>query len=138
MRSGAAGADPQANDGMDMTMETSKPKVNEDVEILKQDVLRLRDDVVGIVHSAKSRSKDTVMETGNRIRGMMTDLGGKAAEFGSRAKGQVLEKTGALKDRGYEAVENWRGNIEHRPVTSLLIAFAAGLIFATLITRRRS
>jgi ElaB/YqjD/DUF883 family membrane-anchored ribosome-binding protein len=122
---------------MDMTMETSKPKVNADIRILKSDVRRLRDDVAGMIHSAKSRSKDTVMETGDRIRGMMTDLGGKAADFGSKAKEQVLDKTEALRDRGYEAVENWRGSIEHRPVTSLLIAFAAGLVFATIITRRR-
>jgi ElaB/YqjD/DUF883 family membrane-anchored ribosome-binding protein len=122
---------------MDMTMEISKPKVNEDIEILKSDVRRLREDVVGIAHSAKSRSKDTVMETGDRIRGMMTDLGGKAADLGSRAKEQVRGKTEALKDRGYEAVENWRGSIEHRPVTSLLVAFAAGLFFALFITRRR-
>jgi ElaB/YqjD/DUF883 family membrane-anchored ribosome-binding protein len=113
-----------------MTMEISKPKVNEDIQVLKSDVRRLRDDVVGMIHSAKSRSKDTVMETGDRIRGMMTDLGGKAKE-------QVLDKTEALRDRGYEAVENWRGSIEHRPVTSLLIAFAAGLFFAFFITRKR-
>ncbi len=118
-------------------METSKPNVNADVEILKSDVRRLRDDVVGMIHSAKSRSKDKVMETGDRIRGMMTDLGGKATDLGSKAKEQVLDKTEALKDRGYEAVENWRGSIEHRPVTSLLVAFAAGLVFAVFITRRR-
>jgi len=118
-------------------MEVSKPKVNADIQVLKSDVRRLRDDVVGIVYSAKSRSKDTVMETGDRIRGMMADLGGKAADFGSKAKEQVLDKTEALKDRGYETVENWRGSIEHRPVTSLLVAFVAGLFFAFFITRRR-
>jgi len=112
-------------------METSKPKVNEDIEILKSDVRKLRDRVVGMARSAKSRSKDTVMETGDRIRGMMTDLGGKAKE-------QVLDKTEALRDRGYEAVENWRGSIEHRPMTSLLVAFGAGLVFALLIARRRA
>ena len=68
---------------------------------------------------------------------MMTDLGGKAADFGSKAKEQVLDKTEALKDRGYEAVENWRGSIEHRPVTSLLIAFAAGAVFAFFIARKQ-
>ncbi len=120
-----------------MNMETTKPTVNADIEILKSDVRRLRDDVVGMIHSAKSRSKDTVMETGDRIRGMMADLGGKAADLGSKAKERVLDETEALKDRGYEAVENWRGSIEHRPVTSLLIAFAAGLFFAFLITRKR-
>jgi len=69
---------------------------------------------------------------------MITDLGGKAAEFGSKAKDQMLDKTEALKDRGYEAVENWRGSIEHRPMTSLLVAFGAGLVFALLIARRRA
>ncbi len=120
-----------------MAMETNKPKVNEDIEILKTDVRRLREDVVGIIHSAKSRGKDTVMETGDRIRGMMTDFGSKAADLGNKAKDQVLDKTEALRDRGYEAVENWRGSIEHRPVTSLLIAFATGLVFAMFITRKR-
>ncbi len=119
-------------------METNKAKVNLDVEMLKHDVRRLRDDVVEIVHSAKSRSKDTVMETGDRLRGMMTDLGGKAANLGSKAKDQVVDKAEALKDRGYEVVENWRGSIEHRPVTSLLVAFAVGAVFAMFITRRRS
>ena len=70
-------------------MKTTSPKVNEDIEVLKQDVRRVRDDVVGIVHSAKSRSKDTVMETGGRIREMMTDLQDKTKE-------QVRDKSAAL------------------------------------------
>ena len=70
-------------------METTSPKVNEDVGVLKSDVRRLRADVVGTVHSAKSRSRDTIMRTGNRIRGMMTDLR-------DRAKDQVRDKSEAL------------------------------------------
>jgi len=71
------------------------------------------------------------METGGRVRGMMADLQGKVKE-------QVRDKSEALKDRSHETVENWRGGIGHRPLTSLLIAFAVGLVFAFLATKRRS
>jgi len=111
-------------------METTSPKVNEDVEVLKSDVRKLRADVVGMVHSAKSRSKDTVMKTGDRIRDVMMDLR-------DRAKDQVRDKSEALKDRSHETMENWRGGIEHRPMTSLLVAFAAGVVFALVVAKIR-
>jgi len=110
-------------------MKTSDPKVNQDIALLKNDVRRLRNDVVAAVHSVKSRGKDTIMESGGRIRGMFTDLGDKA-------KVQLHDKSERLKDRGYEAVESWRGGIEHRPVTSLLIAFAVGVVCALVLARR--
>lgn len=119
-----------ATKGMAQTMKATNPKVNEDIDALKSDVRRVRDDVVGIVHSAKSRCEDTVMETGGRVRGMMADLRDKMKE-------QVRDKSEALKDRSHETVENWRGGIEHRPLASLLIAFAAGLVFAFFVTKRR-
>jgi ElaB/YqjD/DUF883 family membrane-anchored ribosome-binding protein len=111
-------------------MEATNPKVNEDIDALKSDVRRVRADMAGIVHSAKSRSKDTVMEMGGRVRDMMADLRDKTKE-------QIQDKSEALKDRGHETIENWRGGIEHRPLVSLLIAFAAGLVFAFFVTKRR-
>jgi ElaB/YqjD/DUF883 family membrane-anchored ribosome-binding protein len=114
-------------------METSDPKVNEDIEVLKEDVHKLRDRVVGILHSARSRSRGMAMDTGGRIRGMMSDLRGKAKD----TTDQLRDKSEVVKDRGYEAVENWRGTIEDRPITSLVIAFAAGLVLALFMARRR-
>lgn len=111
-------------------MKTTNPKVNEDIDALKSDVRRVRDDMAGIIHSAKSRGEDTVMEMGGRVRGMMADLRDKMKE-------QAQDKSEALKDRGHEAVENWRGSIERRPLVSLLIAFGAGLVFAFLVAKRR-
>jgi ElaB/YqjD/DUF883 family membrane-anchored ribosome-binding protein len=111
-------------------MDTGKLQINEDIRILRKDVHRLREDVVGLIRSAKSCSKDMVMETGNRIRGMMADLG-------DRAKERLHDKSEAVKDRGHEAVEVWRGGIEHHPMTSLLIAFAAGAVFAFFVSRKR-
>jgi len=111
-------------------MITTRLKIDEDVQMLKSDVRRLREDVVGLLRGARSRSKDMIMGTGDRIRGIMADLGG-------RAKGQVHGTSQALKDRGHNAVESWRGGIEHRPMTSLLVAFAAGAILALLMTHKR-
>jgi ElaB/YqjD/DUF883 family membrane-anchored ribosome-binding protein len=112
------------------TMESTKEQVNEDIEAVKSDVHKVREDVAGMVQSAKSRSKGTTMEMGDRIRGMMSDLR-------CRATDEVRSRSGALKDRGYETMENWRGGIERRPFTSLLVAFAAGFVIAAFINRGR-
>ncbi len=97
---------------------------------MKSDVRRVREDVAGMIQSAKSRGKGKTMEMGNRIRGMMSDLRSKATD-------QVRSGSEALKDRGYETMENWRGGIERRPITSLLVAFAAGFVIASFISRGR-
>jgi ElaB/YqjD/DUF883 family membrane-anchored ribosome-binding protein len=73
------------------------------------------------------------MEMGGRIRDMMMDLRGRAKS----AKDRVRDRSESMKDRGYERMENWRGSIEERPMTSLMIAFAAGLLFGLIITRNR-
>jgi ElaB/YqjD/DUF883 family membrane-anchored ribosome-binding protein len=111
-------------------METDNPKVSQDIETVKGDVRRVRDDLAGIIRSAKSRSKDSVMEMSDRIKDVMSDFRGKAED-------KLREKSEAIKDRGHETIENWRGSIEDRPVTSLLIAFATGFVFAFIIARRR-
>jgi ElaB/YqjD/DUF883 family membrane-anchored ribosome-binding protein len=111
-------------------MKTTKADINKDIDVLKSDVRRVRADVAGIAHSAKSRSRNTVMETGGRIRDMMADIR-------DRTKDQVRDKSEAVRDRGYETIENWRSGIGHRPLTSLLIAFGTGLVFAAIMNRRR-
>ncbi len=113
---------------MATTMKTTNEQVKEDIAAVKNDVHRVRDDVAGMLHSARSRGKDKTMEMGDRIRGMMSDLRSKATD-------RVRSRSEALKDRGYETMENWRGGIERRPMTSLLVAFAAGFVIASFISR---
>jgi ElaB/YqjD/DUF883 family membrane-anchored ribosome-binding protein len=111
-------------------MKTTREQVNEDIAAVKSDVRRVRADVAGMVHSAKSRGKDMTMEMGGRIRDVMSDLRSKATD-------EVRSRSEALKDRGYETVESWRGGIEERPITALLVAFAAGFVIASFISRGR-
>ena len=108
----------------------NKEQVNEDIAAVKSDVHRVREDVAGMIHSAKSRSKDKTMEMGGRIRDVMSDLRNKATDG-------VRSRSEALKDRSYETMENWRGGIEQRPITALLVAFAAGFVIASFISRGR-
>ncbi len=77
------------------------------------------------------------MEMGDRIRNRMMDLRDKARER-FQGKSEVLrDKSEEWKDRGRETMENWRGGIESRPVTSLLVAFAVGLFFGAFMMRKR-
>ena len=77
------------------------------------------------------------MEMGDRIRNRMMDLRDKARET-FRGKSEMLrDKSEEWKDRGRETMENWRGNIESRPVTSLMVAFAVGLLCGALMMRKR-
>jgi ElaB/YqjD/DUF883 family membrane-anchored ribosome-binding protein len=118
-------------------MKATKTEVNEDIEELRTDVRRIRDDVVRTLESVQSRGRMTIMETGDRIRGMMTDLRDKAKEQFHDKSDVLRDKSEEWKDRGRETVENWRGGIEGRPMTSLAIAFVAGLVLGAVIGRRR-
>jgi ElaB/YqjD/DUF883 family membrane-anchored ribosome-binding protein len=109
-------------------METASEQVNKDIAAVKGDARRVRDDVAGMLHSARSRGKDKTLEMGDRIRGMLSDLRRTATD-------RVRSRSEALKDRGYETMENWRGSIERRPITSLLVSFAAGFVIASFISR---
>jgi ElaB/YqjD/DUF883 family membrane-anchored ribosome-binding protein len=111
-------------------MGTTEAKINEDIRALKDDVHRLRGDVVGIAHSVKSRSRNAVMDSSERVRGMMSELQ-------ERARQRLREGSDVLKDRGHDVADRWRGNIERRPLTSLLATFAVGMMVGFLIMWRR-
>jgi ElaB/YqjD/DUF883 family membrane-anchored ribosome-binding protein len=111
-------------------METTEAKVNEDVRALKDDVHRLRGDVVGMIHSVKSHSRNTVMESSERVRGMMSELQ-------DRARQRLREGSDVVRDRGRDVADRWRGSVERRPMTSLMATFVVGMIVGFLIMWRR-
>ncbi len=112
-----------------METETTKESVNQDVENLKSDVSRLRNDVAGILSSAVSSGKGAVMRSRDRLREAIADLEGKA-------KDRLRDTSGTLRERGSEKMDNWRARVEDRPVTAVTIAFVAGMVFASILTRR--
>lgn len=69
------------------------------------------------------------MRSRNRLRETMAELEG-------RAKERLRDTSDVLRDRGHGAINSWRREVEHRPMASLAIAFAAGLLFASLLERK--
>lgn len=53
-----------------------------------------------------------------------------------RAMDRLRGTSNVLKDEGHYVADTWRGGIEHRPITSMAIAFAVGVLFASLVERR--
>ncbi|MCU0916825.1 MAG: hypothetical protein MUC88_20040 [Planctomycetes bacterium] len=56
--------------------------------------------------------------------------------MGDKAKVQLHDESERVKDRGYEVMESWRGGIERRPMTSLLVAFATGIVVVLWVARK--
>jgi ElaB/YqjD/DUF883 family membrane-anchored ribosome-binding protein len=97
----------------------NEQRVNKDIEAVREDVRRVREDVAAVIGSARLRTRGTIMEMGNRIRGVMTDIRGRSD---------------AWRDRGHETVENWRGDVERRPFSAVLLAFTTGFVIASVIS----
>jgi ElaB/YqjD/DUF883 family membrane-anchored ribosome-binding protein len=62
---------------------------------------------------------------------MMTDLQG-------RARQRLREGSEALKDRGHDVVDRYRGHMQDRPLTTLAVAFVLGVTVALVFLRRRA
>lgn len=111
-------------------MQTTKAKIDEDIDTVKGDVRRLRDDLTRTVRSVKYRGRDMAMDTRNRIRGIMWGLQ-------DRARQQVRAGSDVIRDRSSDVIDRWRGGITHRPLTSILAAFTIGAIVAFFVRRAR-
>lgn len=69
------------------------------------------------------------MKSRERLRDTMVGLG-------NRAKDQLRDTSGVLKDQGAFAVDKWRKQVERRPLVSVAMAFVAGWILAGLVEHR--
>lgn len=112
-----------------MSKTVAGKRVNEDIEALKHDVRRLRADVAELPSRVRLYSRSKIMRSKDRLREA-------AAAFQEKAKQHAHDTSVALKERGHDTAENWRGRVEHRPLASMAIAFAAGLLFATIFERK--
>jgi len=109
-------------------MKTASERVNEDIAALGNDLCRLAGDFAVVPNRIRSWSKDRIMRSRNRVRDAVVGLE-------SRAMDHVRDTSEALKDHGRYAVDQWRGGVEHRPITSVAIAFLAGWLVATVVDR---
>jgi len=69
------------------------------------------------------------MRSRERLRDRLVGLEG-------RAEDRIHGASAVLRDEGHYVADTCRGGIERRPITSIAIAFAVGVLFASLVERR--
>lgn len=99
--------------------------IKSDVEALREDLEALRSDIGSLAATVKD-----IM--GGAVRGA-----GDAAEENIEEIRQRLERLAeTARLRGRAASETIQRQVEERPITSLLVAFALGLVISRLFDRR--
>lgn len=103
---------------------STRHQVNNELDSLRRDVSRLRSDLAGLadalLHAGKSEAEGVGERISEAARERLSDLRSafdSAREMGSNAIEAIEEKVGS------------------RPVTSLVIAFAVGLVIGKVATR---
>jgi ElaB/YqjD/DUF883 family membrane-anchored ribosome-binding protein len=110
-------------------MKNANARVNEDIAALKGDLCRLAADLREIPDRIRCRSRSKIMKSRERLWDTVLGLE-------NRAKDHIRDTSVALKDEGHYVADKCRGGIGHRPITSMAVAFAAGLLLASLFERR--
>lgn len=96
----------------------AQEKLGQDIETLREDVARLRTDLSQIAKSLLEKGKN---ETDSAKDKML---------------GDIRNELFAVKEKGYEKIDNVEHTIQEKPFISLLIAFLAGLVLGKLFDRR--
>lgn len=92
--------------------------LGKDVETLKDDILKLREDLSGIAQSLLEKGKSETEAAKEKLSEGLQD------EFQ------------AAREMGKEKVESIEDHIREKPLQSLLIAFVIGLFLGKLFDRR--
>lgn len=102
--------------------------ISREVEALKKDVKSLQEDLSEMINAASSYSKEKLAESRERLRVAIGDISGQVRE-------RAAQTCDAVRQCSSEAVDRSRQTIEHRPITSVLIAFVAGTLLGKLVMR---
>jgi ElaB/YqjD/DUF883 family membrane-anchored ribosome-binding protein len=103
---------------------------------LKDDISRLRTDLLTLSKHVTNRGKGYARDTTEKI---IESLGSELDKLGED-KDKVIEKLreelGIVQQVGREKIETFEEKIQENPLTSLLIAFLAGLFFGKMFDRK--
>jgi ElaB/YqjD/DUF883 family membrane-anchored ribosome-binding protein len=101
-----------------------------EVDKIKDDIRKLRDDLGQLLGHVGSFSKAKVGGTREKVSGAVEDLQGRAYD-------RVQGATRGAAERGWQAAATSRDKVQEKPLTSVAVAFVAGLVFASLFMWRR-
>lgn len=111
-----------------MADKTTSDQLAEEVEAFKEDIARLQRDLADMLSSAGTYSKEKLHENRLRIHAAISQLRYHAGQRMS----DILE---TARDQGAYAVDKSRRTVEQRPLTSIAVAFGAGLLLSWLSER---
>lgn len=114
-----------------MAKTDSEEMASADIETVKADIQKLRDDLGDMLGSVGSFSKEKLAETRDRLVAAVDDLQGKAYD---RLHGTAR----TVRDRSHRAVDVSRGAVEQKPLTYVVTAFIAGVILASFFGWKKS
>jgi len=118
-----------SNESQGAENSSTRPEPADELKALKEDFERLRSDMGSLLRSLHGAGADKLSDAKERLK--------KAAErFESQAEQQFKEAYDTVRESGKKAADFSRDQIEKRPLTSVLVAFAAGFLIGKL-TRRR-
>ncbi len=106
-------------------------KLERDIESLKKDIDKFRSHLGGTLSDAGSLSHDKVLETKDRLKAAMAGFEGKAAE-------KIGHANEVMHDQGERAIHASREVVASKPLTTVMVSFAAGLMTAFLLDRHNS
>ena len=113
-----------------MTAEPNKKtETSIETDALREDVQKLQNDLKELFHSVGEQSREKLHDTKQKLTTALKSLQGKVVE----KSGEVYD---SLRVHSEDAVKVSRQKIQERPITAVLIAFAAGIIVDRLIRRR--
>jgi ElaB/YqjD/DUF883 family membrane-anchored ribosome-binding protein len=113
-----------------MTAETNKKsETSIEIEAIRGDIQKMQNDLKDLLHTVGDQSKEKLMESKQKLGAAIKSLEGQAEE-------KFNEGYDSLREHSHDAVQKSRKQIEEQPLTAVLIAFAAGLLFDRLIGRR--
>jgi ElaB/YqjD/DUF883 family membrane-anchored ribosome-binding protein len=107
----------------------ARPEPADELKALKEDFERLRSDMGSLLRTLHSAGADKLGNAKERLKAA-------AERFESQAEAQFKEAYDTVRESGKKATNFSREQIEKRPLTSVLVAFAAGFLIGK-ITRRR-
>ena len=112
-----------------MTEQATAEQLSRDVEAFKEDIRKLQRDLSDMMSSAGTYSKEKLHENRQRIQAAISQVGYQAGQKAS-------DVYSAAVNQGAYAVDKGRRSIEQRPLTSIAIAFGAGLLLSWLSERK--
>lgn len=97
---------------------------SEEIDALKGDINRLREDIANLASAVIGAAGDTVDDASDKVRG-------KAREAGDEFIGKMNEGL----DHGKQFMDDLDARVARNPVGSVLVAFGVGLLIAKLLGR---